>query len=100
MYGNIVNKVINGNIVNMMLKIIENLIYNTSPLQGKKKKIYIIKLSFAIKVSYNKILIKASIILYTASYRKPRIKTPCSRQGIRNNIIFSFDMPDVKIVFL
>ena len=44
-------------------------------------------------------LIKA-IILYTASYRKTQIKTSCFRQGIRNNIIFSSDMLDVKIVFL
>ena len=47
-----------------------------------------------------KILIKAIIILYTASYRKPQIKTSCSGQGIRNNIIFSPDTPDVKIVSL
>ena len=46
-YGNIVNKVIYGNIVNMMLKIIKHPIYNTS----RNRKIYVIKLSFAIKLS-------------------------------------------------
>ena len=35
-YGNIVNKVRYGNKVNMMLKIIEHPIYNTSPLQEKE----------------------------------------------------------------